>query len=94
MQLSTGQTSLQRLQPTHSCSAPISFSFPVRERAVLHYKSKLFVLPHQHHYKSKQLKVSIINRATELAEIAANTFFCFYGVSVVRFAIVQVDGLV
>ena len=28
--------------------APISFSFPVRERAVLHFKTKLFVIPHQH----------------------------------------------
>ena len=56
MQVSTGQTSLQRLQPTHCWSAPNSFSFPVRERAVLHYKSKLLILPHQHHYKSKHKK--------------------------------------
>jgi hypothetical protein len=42
---------------TATPSAPISFSFPVRERAVLHYKSKHFVLPHQQRFKAKQIKV-------------------------------------
>src|SRR6266498_3600492 len=122
--------------------APISFSFPVRERAVLECKSKHFVIPHQQHYKSKQVKVSsiiwavhceafpsgrfgwalmiiqrqtsflkfypievlrrytmlfhgntIINRAKELAEIAANTFIYFYSVGVVRFAIFKINRL-
>src|SRR4026208_1384491 len=36
---------------------------------------------------------AIINRANKLAEIAANTFFIFHGVSIVRFAILQADGL-
>jgi hypothetical protein len=36
---------------------------------------------------------TIINRANKLAEIAPNTFFIFYGVRVIRFAILQADGL-
>jgi hypothetical protein len=37
---------------------------------------------------------TIINGANKLAEIAADTFLFFYRVCVIRFAIVQVDGLV
>src|SRR5678816_476680 len=36
---------------------------------------------------------TVINRAKEFAEIAANTFICFYGVRVVRFAIFKMDRL-
>src|SRR5688572_1430490 len=36
---------------------------------------------------------TIINRAKEFAEIAANTFIFFYGVGVVRFAIFKSDRL-
>ena len=36
--------------------APISFSFPLRERAVLQYNTKPFILPHQQHCISKQIK--------------------------------------
>jgi hypothetical protein len=47
----------------HGNAAPISFSFPHRERAVLHYKPKLFVLPHQQHCNSKQIKTYTTIRA-------------------------------
>src|SRR5262245_28124580 len=36
---------------------------------------------------------AIINRANQLAEIAADTFIYFYSVSVVRFAIFKIDRL-
>ena len=43
------QPSFLKLDP-----APFSFSFPKGKRAVLHYNSKLFVLPHQQHSISKR----------------------------------------
>jgi hypothetical protein len=36
---------------------------------------------------------AIINRANELAEVAADTFFLFYGVRVIRFTVFEMDGL-
>ena len=36
--------------------APISFSFPEGKRAVLQYNTKHFILPHQQHCISKQIK--------------------------------------
>ncbi len=36
---------------------------------------------------------TIINRANKLAEIAADTFFFFYCIGIIRFAIFKIDGL-
>src|SRR4030095_12640414 len=36
---------------------------------------------------------AIINRANKLAEIAAYTFFIFHSIRIVRFAVLQADGL-
>lgn len=37
---------------------------------------------------------AIINRTNQLAKVAAHTFFFFYGIGIIRFAVRKVDGLV